>query len=330
MFRRFTLVLALMTGPALADMPDTAPMVDEVVLPGYRALATESAALAAAAKADCSPDDPDLRAAYNDAFDSWIRVSHLRFGPSEQGNRAFALAFWPDARGKTPKALAALIADQDPVIETQAKFDTVSIAARGFYALEFLLYDPQFTTAEPEMYRCALLRAVTADIAANAGAILADWEGGYADLMRHPGNDTYRTPAEAAQQFYTALQTGLQFTSDMRLGRPMGSFDRPRPARAEARRSARSLANVVAALEGTRLMAAQLSDGNETLDAAYDRALRLARALNDPTLAGVSDPTGRIRVEALQQAVDHIREVLGTEVAPALGLLSGFNALDGD
>ncbi|HBR37591.1 MAG TPA: peptidase M75, partial [Sulfitobacter pontiacus] len=50
-----------------------------------------------------------------DAFDAWIAVSHLRFGPSETDNRAFALAFWPDSRGATPKTLAGLITDADPV-----------------------------------------------------------------------------------------------------------------------------------------------------------------------------------------------------------------------
>ena len=92
-------------------------------------------------------------------FDAWVGVSHLRFGPSEQDDRAFALAFWPDPRGSTPKALAALIRDEDPVVSNPDDFSTVSIAARGFYALEFLLFDPQFATAENTDYLCALIQA---------------------------------------------------------------------------------------------------------------------------------------------------------------------------
>ncbi|MEO0515426.1 MAG: imelysin family protein, partial [Planctomycetota bacterium] len=82
-------------------------------------------------------------------------------------------------------------------------------------------------------YVCTLVQAVAQDIDANASAILAEWEGGYADLLGNPGNDTYRTEAEAVQQFFTSLSTGLEFTWGTRLARPMGTFDRPRPNRAE-------------------------------------------------------------------------------------------------
>ena len=80
-------------------------------------------ALADAAHYDCAPDSPSLRTAYRDAFDAWICVSHLRFGPSEAGDRVFALALWPDTRG--------LIAQSNPVAGNAAAFAGVSIAARG-------------------------------------------------------------------------------------------------------------------------------------------------------------------------------------------------------
>ncbi len=49
------------------------------------------------------PGDPVLTEAYHAAFDAWIKTSHLRFGPSEVNDRAFALAFWPDSRGQYPR-----------------------------------------------------------------------------------------------------------------------------------------------------------------------------------------------------------------------------------
>ncbi|WP_095588074.1 imelysin family protein [Actibacterium ureilyticum] len=322
-----TLIWASAAG---AQMPDATRIVTGHVLPHYRALAEQSRALADAAQADCAPQNPALRDAYGAAFDAWIGVSHLRFGPSEAGDRAFALAFWPDSRGSTPKALGKLIGDHDPIVDTPAGFKTVSIAARGFYALEFLLYDPQFNAGDDPVYLCSLIQAVTADIAANTAAILQDWEGGYGALMTAPGNDTYRSQTEVAQQFFTALSTALEFTADTRLGRPMGTFDRPRPNRAEARRSGRSQRHVILSLQATRELAALLSDNDQVLDAAFDRALVMAQDLDDPVLAGVADPQGRLRVEVLQQTIDHIREILSTDLGPRLGFAAGFNSLDGD
>lgn len=320
----------LAASPGFADQPDIRVIVERHVLPGFQTLADDAARLSQTAAAVCAPESPGLIAAYHDAFDAWVGVSHLRFGPSEQDDRAFALAFWPDPRGSTPKALATLLRDEDAAVSDAQDFATVSVAARGFYALEFLLFDPQFTTAENARYLCDLVEAVANDIFQNASAILLGWERGYGDLMANPGNDTYRTSTEAAQQFFTALSTGLEFTSQARLGRPMGTFDRPRPNRAEARRSQRSLRHVMLSLAATRELAQLIAQGNEAVDQAFVAALRRAEDLDDPVFAGVADPRGRFDVEVLQQSIEAIRDILAQDVGPSLGIAAGFNSLDGD
>ncbi|MDF0603333.1 imelysin family protein [Psychromarinibacter sp. C21-152] len=327
---------ALLLWPGTAAAYDIGQIVDDHILPGYTALVDEAHDLAATAEQDCAADSPALRAAWNDAFDAWVRISHLRFGPAEEGDRAYALAFWPDARGFTPRQLGGLISAEDPVIETQAGFDELSVAARGFYAMEFLLYDEAFMTAEPEAYRCALVQGAARDIEANARAILDGWETGFADLLRNAGdNDTYRSRDEAAQVLLGAVVSELQFTSDTRLGRPLGTFERPRPRRAEARRSGRALRNVRLSLEGTRelalLLAADSPYVTGILEDAYARALEQVAALShDPVFAGVDEPQGRLEVEILQQNIDRIRTLLGAELGPELGVAAGFNAMDGD
>ncbi|SLN42875.1 Imelysin [Pseudoruegeria aquimaris] len=216
------------------------------------------------------------------------------------------------------------------MVNTPEAFATVSIAARGFYALEYLLFDPQFSGAANPAYHCTLVRAVTVDIAANAAAILDDWQEGYAALMIAPGNDVYRSETEAAQQLFTAVTTGLEFTANARLGRPLGSFDAPRPNRAEARRSGRSLRHVQLSLAATRELAALVSGGNAEVDAAFAQAEERAEALADPVFAGVTDPLARFRIEALQQDIEALRRLLTERIGPSLGIAAGFNALDGD
>lgn len=323
-------LLAFAASPTLADQPDNRAIVETHVLPRYQALAAETSNLADSAAADCSPESGALIADYHDAFDAWVGVSHLRFGPSERDDRAFALAFWPDPRGATPKALAALIRNEDPIVATPDGFATVSVAARGFYALEFLLFDPQFAPEDGAVYHCRLMQALTVDIARTSAAILQGWEGGYGTLMSVPGNDTYRTSTEVARQFFTALSTGLEFASQTRLGRPMGTFDRPRPNRAEARRAGRSLRHISLSLTAMRELAALISGGDDALDDAFDAALRRAEGLHDPVFAGVATPQGRLKIEVLRQSIDSIRAVLAEEVGPSLGIAAGFNSLDGD
>ncbi|HEY9038410.1 MAG TPA: imelysin family protein [Roseovarius sp.] len=336
--RLAALCLALIL-PVAATAQDAADIVQQAVrdhiMPGYTALAETGEALAKAARDDCAPDSPSLRGAYHDAFDAWVSVSHLRFGPSEAGDRAFALAFWPDTRGLTPRSLQGLIAEADPVADSAAAYSEASIAARGVYALEFMLYDPDMQALGDPAYRCKLVQAMTADIAALGGEILADWQDGYGDAMRNPGaTGPYRTPEEAVQELFKALTYGLQFTAETRLGRPLGTFDAPHPKRAEAWRSGRPLRNTVLSLEALADLAVILAQSDpvlaETLQGAFRAALTDVAALDDPLLAGVADPQARLRVESLQQSVGRIREIIQTDLAPRLGVASGFNAMDGD
>lgn len=322
----------LLSIPVFASEVDIGEIVDLHVMPKYQLLAEETAALATVTASDCQPESLDLRAAYHRAFDAWVRVSHLRFGPSERDDRAFALAFWPDTRGATPKTLASLFHHKDPVVYSAAEFPGVSVAARGFHALEFLLYDQQYNQMEAAQadYRCALIRAISRDMALNASAILDEWEGEYYHLISNQGNQTYRTTTEATRQFFTALSLGLEFTSDTRLGRPMGSFDKPRPKRAEARRSGRSLRHVLLSLESTQELAVFLSNGDESLQQDFAATIRRAKELDDPIFAGVSEPQGRFRIEDLQQEIYALRRRLSEEIGPRLGIAAGFNSLDGD
>ncbi|WP_341863997.1 imelysin family protein [Gymnodinialimonas sp. 57CJ19] len=307
--------------------------LDSHVLPGVAELASASAAFADAAAQDCTPSA--LIPAYHTAFDAWAHVAHLRFGPFEADNRAFALAFWPDSRGATPRALAQLIDDSDPVVGDLAEFTSVSVAGRGFYAMEFLLFDPAFTERGGADYRCDLIQVMATDIATTTAEIAADWADTHADLMRSAGsNDRYQSPDEAMRALFNALTTGLEFNADVRLGRPLGTFERPRPNRAEARRSGRSVPMLLASQQGLSELAGALADGSPDMQADiaahFGAVIAGLDALEDPSLAGVSDPQGRFRVEVLQQRINELRRLILTEMGPSLGVSAGFNSLDGD
>lgn len=341
MFRPLAAALLLcLPVPALTSPPDNAPVdpvaavVDQLILPGFDRLQTRSAALDAAAAADCDPEAPALRATYHDAFDAWVTVSHLRFGPTETDNRAFSLAFWPDTRGFTSKTLAGLLASQDPAVTDPKSFAELSIAGRGFYGMEYLLYDDRFR--EPADYACTLIRATAHDIALTAAAIARDWHETYAPGMRSPGSEKspYRTHEEAVQELFKAFTTGLQFTMDTRLGRPLGSFDRPRPKRAEARRSGRSLRNIELSLGALRRHGVLLATNHpaliKALNEGFDAADEALSRIEDPVFADLNNPSAWLRAEVLQQSIDLIREQHGANLEAALGVASGFNALDGD
>ncbi|MFV1498547.1 imelysin family protein [Phaeobacter sp. JH20_02] len=306
------------------------------ILPGFDELAARSTTLAEVGARHCTPDDPALRDAFSRAFDAWIKVSHLRFGPTETDNRAFALAFWPDSRNKIPGTLRRAVTETPrEELTTPEIFASQSVALRGFYALEYLLFDADMQTEGSAAQRCALVAAITSDIARTSAAIRNDWHNSYAATLVTAGPGyRYRSQAEIRQELFKTLTTGFQVLSDMRLGRPLGQFDAPRPNRAEARRSARSQRHIALNLAAMEPLALALAAGDPALmqdiDTGFAKALKRASALDDPSLAGVADPARRFRIEALQQDINDLRDLISTRLGAALGVTAGFNSLDGD
>ena len=335
--KRFLLTIVLAAAPVIANAQTTIidDIVDEHILPRFQTLAETSAHLATTAQNDCAVTSQALQNAYSDAFDTWVRASHLRFGPTEADDRAFALAFWPDSRGATPRSLTTLLTEQDPVIASPEDFAQVSIAARGFYAMEFLMYDETLSNMGDEDDRCTLVQTVTTDIATTSAAILEGWQTDYAARLKSPDtSSTYRSDEEVLQELFKALVTGLQFTSETRLGRPLGTFERPRPTRAEALRSGRSARHVELSLAVLNDLAFRLSSDNaelsERIETSFEVAATLLSELDDPIFAGVGDPQTRFKVEVTQQSIYNIQAVVRDELGPTLGVAAGFNSLDGD
>ncbi len=321
---RLAFVLSLIATPAIADV---SAVLSDHVLPRHKALAAQTEQLRQVAAEDCTPEA--VQPSFNTAYDAWMAVSHLQLGPIEDNDLALAMSFWPDTRDRTGKALARLTSAQDPIVDDPGTFADVSAAVQGFTALERLLYDPGPDSA----YRCRLTRAIATGLAQKSDVLASEWPG-FAQLMitaGDEGNNRFQSPQEAQRAFYTALSTGLEFLHDQRLGQPLGTFDRPRPRRAEAYRSARSLRHVQIALAALEDLALTLSDAPlpETR-AAFAAARTRAADLDDPALAGVAVPATRFRIEALQQVVRDIQEAVIAEIGAPLGISAGFNALDGD
>lgn len=343
--RTILATLLLIAAPAVAatDHQAIAERALGVILPGFEAMAGEADALAGAASTACEAEGPidagPVREAYQRTFDAWAAVDFLRFGPVEEDSAGFAVAFWPDTRGATPRTLGAMVAAEDPVADDPAAFRGVSVAGRGLFALDYFLFDPDAAPIEAGSYRCRLLSAITRDLAATAEAILGRWRDPYGPLLTSAGaegNPLYLTHEEATRELYSALSDGLQAAADLRLGRPLGTFDRPQPRRAEAWRSGRPLRNVTVSLEAMRAFAATVfapeigASKAAALDDAFARALEAARAVGMPLDEAVAAPATRVRAEALQQRIGDARTAVMAEVGASLGLAAGFNAMDGD
>lgn len=316
MLKTALIFMALAT-PAMADVTHA---VQDHALPGLTRFATASADLAALDT--CAP--AALQAGWNLAFDAWLGVAHLRLGPVEEEGRVLAIAFWPDPKGIGARQTAGLLAAADPATLTPDHIAEQSVAARGLFGMERLLFPPEPLAGD---YPCALTHALADDLARMAAETLAGWQGGFAAALEQPGpGGRYLSDLEAKQALLTALITGIEFNADARVARPLGSFDKPRPERAEARASGRSARNIALSLRALADFASHLAEAPKTA-AALEHAAQQAEAVDFTRL---DDPQIWLKADILRQNIKTAKDAAMAEIAPALGVGVGFNAADGD
>ena len=176
-------------------------------------------------------------------------------------------------------------------------------------------------------------------MATTAAGLVAGWRDPWSGILTSagaPANPVYLAPDESTRALYSALTDALQADIDLRLGRPMGTFEHPQPRRAEAWRSGRPLANVERSLRSLRAYttavfapALPVADA-AAVDANFDAALAAVGRVGEPIDVAVATTQGRIRVEALQTAVGHVQTEIAEHIGPVIGVTSGFNAMDGD
>ena len=330
LFRMFT--VACIAWSPQSVYADLEQVVSDQILPGTAEFSAQASALETAAETQCSAET--LRPTYHRVFDAWLTVSHIRFGPLERLDAGQSIAYWPDTKGFTGRALGNLIRDEDPVINSAADFVEVSVAGRGLFALEKMLFDPSLSGYDVDSYSCRLVQALATDLALTARELDRQWREEFADIVRTAGSDdnqVYLSEEEAIQTVYTAILSGLEFNESLRLGRPLGTFERPRPRRAEANLSARSLLNVILSLQALKALTDSLVDQEiPRTDAAFDRTIEYAIALDDPVFTGVAVPQSRLKIEILQIEIKTLMNEIELEVGPILGVIAGFNSQDGD
>ena len=157
------------------------------------------------------------------------------------------------------------------------------------------------------------------------------------------GNAHYADAEEAATQYLKSLVASLDAAVRLKLERPLGkTIEKARPKRAESWRSGRSLANLVANLETARALYIAPGGFGDLLTAAgaeplalglgeaFDQAVAEAWAIDLPLKDAIRDPEARAALVALLERLKDLRLLVTGPLADEIGLVVGFNALDGD
>jgi hypothetical protein len=345
-----TALSCLLTG-TFAAQPNTdwtplnLAMTDTHVIPGYAAFAEAAAALHAEADDFCARVDAAtlaaLRTRFHAAMDAWQAVQHLQFGPITYFNWNYRIQYWPDDGGTASRQLAALIAGQDPAVLDLEAFARQSIGVQGFQALEIQLFDADSLAAlQTDPYRCAVVRAITANLDDIAGGVAQRWTEEFRTTVANADERGFFESAEDATiDYLKALVESVRRLQQQKLQAVLG--DTPaaaRERRAESWRSARSLRNLKINLQSLE----HLFTGSEPalhtvlhaedvvpIAEAFAKVQAPLAAQPDSLAAALATEGGHAALLRIAAELDALFEAMEAALKNT-DLYLGFNSLDGD
>ncbi|HAE02226.1 MAG TPA: hypothetical protein DCG04_12405 [Rhodospirillaceae bacterium] len=341
--------------PTDALKKSVAMAVDQFVIPAYEQF-KEAAQVQndTYARLCAAPSEEGLVAVQNsfaEVVKTFSRIEAFRFGPARDDNRFERLLFWPDPRGRGLQQVQALLLEQD---ESATRLDTLqqkSVAVQGLLALDFVLFGTGYEaqTTPEGAFRCRYGATMAQSVQQLSNALYDGWQkpGGYGDLMKSAGPDDvrYKTTGEAMQEFLRAAREQLQILRDTKLMPPLQeSLDTAKPKLAPFWRSDLTLLSIISNVEGVadlidswslenalpadrRYLAEQLA---LELNTARD-ALQQTEMSADRTFEGhLSTQEDYDRLTYASLPLTGAIKLLTSDVPAALGLIAGFNAMDGD
>lgn len=346
-----TLAACASDGPGEAEM--LASVTDNVIVPRYEALASETAALRGALATACaSPSDATLTAArdaWRRAVAAWAQSEASGVGPAQDRRSASRIA-WPIVQ---PERIDALIADR-PNLTADAAGSEISSTQRGLWAIEHVL----FTADAPAGLasgsgRCAYLAAVAQVAADEASALLNEWR-----VAKDGGGPPYKDyfTARSAQGLITSDAVAelvrtqvflIRTIVDMRLAGAVGLRGEPDPSAIPGGAAENALADLRNQIEGMRAVY-EGADGESAPDgyglaalvaprsADADSRVRERFAASSAAMDALGAPLRQAaarrspEAQALLQALMDLQTTLSTEVVSLLGVSVGFSDADGD
>ena len=326
--------------------------IERFIVPGYAALSSESARLVASMSGLCEdPSEGTLsatRSSFAEVVANFSRMELFRFGPARENHRFERLFFWPDRRGRGRRQVEALIAREDPRSLDVGSLREKSVAVQGLLALEYVLFGTgsEGLRKGTARYRCRQGEAMAGAIERTAGRIHQGWIGprGFGSVMRAAGsgNPVYRSHGEVVEDLLGAASQQLRIVRELKLERMLRDGpDSAKPKAAPFWRSGLALANVrdnVGSVldllergELRTLLPASEAGLGKRLESELREVRETLASLSGGSLPGLlSDPGTHRSIAAVSVGVGAAAVLLREDIPQALGLVPGFNSLDGD
>lgn len=339
---RGLLVAALLTVSCAAYAADPAPfltpshwmrhLAEDTLAPGYRALRSDTEALAESLDKLCTQPGAAAREAaqtqWKKAALSLRRLSPLPYGPALEQRTLRKIDFWPTRTAQIESSIKKAPRDLEALRR-------IGFSAQGLPAIEYLLFDPERKPLGRDEAAC---RYATL-IAQQAVALIAALDGTWTDW---PGINEEQQAEEEARLLADGLNVLIGSTEVLRLkylDKPANSSS-TRPD-FDAWRSGATGAHIRAYFEGLRaglqggksavgLTAYLRGRGLLTLSEQLDERIARTQRAIDALPEQFRNDADKDAARAAARELAKLHALLAEDIADAIKVSVGFGESDGD
>jgi len=324
-------------------------MADGLIIPAFTTLQQRTTAMEAAVRTFTeNPNATNLIAAqqaWEAAYLTWQSCNAYNFGPGELP----VFGTLTDNIGVFPVSTQKI---ENNITTQNLSFDNFDRDARGFLALDYLLFDlegndrvlPKFTNPTRRQYT----RQVAQDIVTKVTAVRTGWDAYRTSFVANVGTDAGSSTAVLYNEFVKSFEAAKNFKVQLPAGQRAGQTA-PEPTRVEAYYSGKSMVFLEAHLtaiqniwEGKKANGQDGIGFEEYLEAVEGGKDLITQTRNQ--LTSVRQAKTRVPAGSLSQTIRtnlSIVQDLGVELqkqtrfyksdmASLLGIAITFNSGDGD
>ena len=334
---------AVACGPGGPDEAEVlASITDDVMVPSYEALASETAEFRDALNALCAaPSEAalsDAQEAWRGAREAWARSEASGVGPVLD-RRSTGVIAWAIVQ---PERIDTLLAS-DSAITADFVRSNISSTQRGLGGIEYVLFGEDAVLAA-DSRRCSYLTSAASVIADESAALRDDWTAGgspYKDYFTGRADEPLETSEAVAEVVRTQVFL-IRTIVDMRLAGALGLRGDADPTAIPGGAGLNALADLRNEVLGMRdvyegvgeghgvsdLIVPLSEDADERVRAGFEASLAAIDAVDGPLREAATESSPQAL--AVYEALMALQDTISTEVVSLLGVSVGFSDADGD
>lgn len=352
------LILAIVffiIGPTVSYAEDdyaslTRAVVDKLTLPSIERLLEVMPKLATSTSTYCvNPSVYNRRQVegqYHSVMDAWQVAQVFAFGPLVRKGRSSRIHFWPGRVSSTSRYLRKVFREKPESLTDPKKLGEKSVAIHSMAAYEQFIFAKEMRETF-DLYTCRIAAAIAHFQVGLIKGTLEEWNGakGFREVIMTPNanGSLYRTTRDPANDIFGAFMGVLEQMVRLKIKRALGeTISKLRLSRLENWRSRRAQKNLLinlATLHSVYSIEFGIGDmlrsrGENVIDRQVRNHLseirRQIERLPEPLYETLSRIEVWERLMNVSRELESLQRLLVGPVAGKLGLVVGFNSLDGD